>query len=494
MEIMSYETFRKNADGHPRTCVTAVMSGDMETPITLYRKLAEKGGTFLLESVSDGSQRGRYSFIGSGVDKRITAYGYKWKVWNKEECLAEGDGKVIDCLRNIMGETIPSPLEEGPDFIGGVVGMMGYDLIRQYESLGESVKNDWNLPDADFFVVNQLAVYDHAKQTIVLIAVVENEGQLYDQYHMAIKKLKEMNHKIFQPLVDQEEKKDQDENASKKITSTESSFSFEKKVKQAKEYIRNGDIFQVVLSQRYCVDPAPSPFETYRKLRALNPSPYLFYFDFDDYQLVGASPEMLVKCVKGVVETCPIAGTKPRGRTLEEDQKLAEEMVSDEKERAEHLMLVDLARNDIGKVAKFGSVTVDPFMVVKKFSHVMHLVTEVQGKLRQGVDSFDAFIACFPAGTLSGAPKIRAMEIIDELEREKRGSYGGAVGYFSYNGNMDSCITIRSILFHQKKGYVQAGAGIVEDSVPEEEYQESCRKAQGLMQVLAQKDERKEHQ
>ncbi len=339
--------------------------------------------------------------------------------------------------------------------------------------------------------MNQLVAFDHARQTILLMVVTETEGSLFQNYGKAVKKLKQMEETIHQPLVKKSEKHDS-QHESRSISSTETEESFTEKVLKAKEYIRNGDIFQVVLSQRYCVEPAPAPFETYRKLRNLNPSPYLFYFDFDDYQLVGASPEMLVKCIRGTIETCPIAGTRPRGKTTEEDELLATEMASDEKEKAEHLMLVDLARNDVGKVSEFGSVKVDPFMVVKKFSHVMHLVTEVQGKLRNNTNIFDALASCLPAGTLSGAPKIRAMEIIDELEPVKRGPYGGAVGYFSYNGHMDTCITIRSVLFQDQKAYVQAGAGIVEDSVPEAEYQESYRKAQGMLQVLMEEKEREE--
>jgi len=491
MKIMPYEVYEKKAHKNQRVCVTAELPGDTETPITLYQKLQQPGGTFLLESVADGVRRGRYSFIGNNPEKRLTSYGLKWKVQYRDGHVEEGEGKILDHLKEMLGEAIPSPMEEGPDFIGGAVGTMGYDLIRQYEDLGETGTDDRQLPDADFFIMNQLVAFDHARQAILLMVVTETEGSLFRNYGEAVQKLKQLAENIRQPVAEKVEDH-HNQNNSGKISSTETEDSFTEKVLKAKEYIRNGDIFQVVLSQRYCVQPSPPPFETYRKLRTLNPSPYLFYFDFDDYQLMGASPEMLVKCIKGSIETCPIAGTRPRGKTPEEDEALAKEMASDEKEKAEHLMLVDLARNDVGKVSEFGSVTVDPFMVVKKFSHVMHLVTEVQGKLRNDTNAFDALASCLPAGTLSGAPKIRAMEIIDELEPVKRGPYGGAVGYFSYNGHMDTCITIRSVLFQNDIAYVQAGAGIVEDSQPEAEYQESYRKAQGMLQVLMDEKEREE--
>lgn len=491
MKIMPYEIYEEKANKNKRVCVTAELPGDTETPITLYQKLKQPGGSFLLESVEDGVERGRYSYIGSQPEKRLTSYGRKWKIQYKDGDIHEGEGKVMECLKEILGQAIPSPFEEGPDLIGGAVGTMGYDLVRQYEKLGEAGRDDRKLPESEFLIVNQLVAYDHARQGILLIVVAESNGSLLQNYRKTVEQLEELAEKIHQPLVEGENNKLNPQESTRTI-STETEDSFKEKVLKAKKYIQNGDIFQVVLSQRYCVHPSPPPFEAYRKLRNLNPSPYLFYFDFDDYQLMGASPEMLVKCTKGSMETCPIAGTRPRGKTPEEDEALAEEMASDEKEKAEHLMLVDLARNDVGKVSAFGSVVVDPFMVVKKYSHVMHLVTEVQGELRNETDAFDALASCLPAGTLSGAPKIRAMNIIDELEPVKRGPYGGAVGYFSYNGHMDTCITIRSVLFQKDKAYVQAGAGIVEDSKPEAEYLETYRKAQGLLQVLIEEREREE--
>ena len=493
--MMNFVTFQLLAARNPRVCLSKEINGDMETPISLYQKLRAPGGSFLLESVTDGVQRGRYSYMGSRPVQTLTSRDHTWTLTKtapgKRPSTIRGTGRVLEQLRSIL-QAAPSDAaaEEGlPDFTGGAVGTLSYDLVRQVENLPDTTQDDLRLPDACLMLVDELAAYDHARQTIVLMASVDtsnkDEKSLQSCYEAGIQKLTALEEAVNRPGNAMTNSRDQSGKGKKpQLTSTETPESFCEKVKAAKEYIRNGDVFQVVLSQRFQVRPAPDPFDTYRALRNLNPSPYLFYLDFDTFQLAGASPEMLVKVNRGQVETCPIAGTRPRGTDGEEDEAFARDMLSDEKERAEHLMLVDLARNDVGRVSRFGSVTVHPYMEVKKFSHVMHLVSQVQGELAQGQTAFEALTACLPAGTLSGAPKIRAMEIIDEMETKRRGLYGGAVGYFSYNGSMDTCITIRNVVFTGGSAYVQAGAGIVEDSIPQAEYEESVRKASGLLEVL----------
>ena len=504
--MMTYETFHSLAVQQDRVCLSKEINGDMETPISLYQKLRTSGGSFLLESVTDGVQRGRFSYMGSRPAQILTSRNNTWTLTQTnpgaEDSIIRGTGRVLDKLRHML-EASPSDAvaEEGlPDFTGGAVGTLSYDLVRQYETLPDTTRDDLRLPEACLMLVEELAAYDHARQTIVLMVSVdttkcrhtsetfpsvtadENQRRLYEA---GMKKLKAMEAAVNHPTrYEHTGQISREKGRNPGLASTETPESFCGKVAAAKEYIRNGDIFQVVISQRFQVHPAPDPFDTYRALRNLNPSPYLFFLDFDTFQLAGASPEMLVKVNRGKVETCPIAGTRPRGKDAAEDEVYAREMLADEKERAEHLMLVDLARNDVGRVSRFGTVTVNPYMEVKKFSHVMHLVSEVQGELAEGSTPFEALTACLPAGTLSGAPKIRAMEIIDQLETKRRGPYGGAVGYFSYNGSMDTCITIRSVVFTGGSAYVQAGAGIVEDSVPEAEYEESVRKASGLLEVL----------
>ena len=490
--MMSFETFQKLAAQKPRVCLSKEINGDMETPISLFQKIRTSGGSFLLESVTDGVQRGRYSYIGSRPAKILTSQKDSWHLQNQaSERSIHGTGRVLHQLQHML-ECSPSEAkaEAGlPDFTGGAVGALSYDLVRQYERLPDNNRNDLQLPEACLMIVEELAAYDHARQTIILMVSIDTSdkkgSKLKHCYEAGAAKLKMMEAVLKRPANQRTQAGSFSErSAPPRLTSFVTQESFCTKVAAAKEFIRQGDIFQVVLSQRFQVYPAPDPFDTYRALRNLNPSPYLFYLDFDTFQMVGASPEMLVKVKQGQVETCPIAGTRPRGGDLEEDAAYARELLQDEKERAEHLMLVDLARNDIGRVSQFGTVTVNPYMEVKKFSHVMHLVSQVQGELAANQSAFDALTACFPAGTLTGAPKIRAMEIIDELESRRRGMYGGAVGYFSYNGTMDSCITIRNVVFQDGSAYVQSGAGIVEDSIPQAEYEESVRKASGLLEVL----------
>ncbi|ADD02686.1 anthranilate synthase component I [Thermoanaerobacter italicus Ab9] len=451
------------------------INGDELTPINIFYSLEGKN-KFLLESANGGTNWGRYSFIGKDPYLLILSYNRDIKIiTDKEE---HKKGMVLEEIKNVL-QLNYNPLGLDIPFVGGAVGYVSYDTIRLYERLPDKNPDEINIPDVYFMFYKSFICYDHFKHRIYIVYnVYPDEDVEYEEVLQEIngllQEIKSTN-KEFHDLSPQEEK--------------EVNYNFTKKefcqiVKKAKEYIEKGDIFQVVLSQRLKARVNSHPFEVYRRLRSKNPSPYLFYIDFGDFQLLGSSPESLVSVFGDKVTTNPIAGTRRRGKDEEEDLRLKEELLKDEKERAEHVMLVDLGRNDIGKVSEFGSVKIERFMEVDFYSHVMHIVSTVSGKLKRGLTAFDALIACLPAGTVSGAPKIRAMEIIDELENVRRSFYAGAVGYFSYNGNMDMCIAIRTILFKEGYAYVQAGAGIVYDSIPEIEYYETLNKAMALKEVL----------
>jgi anthranilate synthase component 1 len=379
---------------------------------------------------------------------------------------------------------------------GGAVGFFGYDLLQYYEKLPEHRVDDLEMNDLQFMFCDRLVVFDHFKQQIMVIANVHvapgaTDAEIAKEYEWTCRKIDETVERLMQPLtLTGVSHKFMPQDV--ELTGIESNLTKEQfisNVEQAKEYIRAGDIFQVVLSQRFEKRTDVSPLHVYRVLRTMNPSPYMYYLKFDEEVIVGTSPELLVRVEDERVETRPIAGTRPRGRTPEEDNELEKELLADEKERAEHLMLVDLGRNDIGRVAEFGTVKCDSFMEIERYSHVMHIVSNVSGRIRRDKDFFDAFISCLPAGTVSGAPKLRAMEIIAELENEARGAYAGAIGYLGFSGNMDTCITIRTIIFKKGKAYVQAGAGIVWDSIPEKEYEETVNKAKALLKSIRMAEE-----
>ena len=462
--------------------ISLEIEGDTETPITLYKKLCGEGSCYLLESVEGGEKRGRYSYIGR--NPLITIKGYdKGAIIQQEGHSYTEIGNPLEITKRIMKNYEAPHMAKLPSFTGGAVGYIAYDTIRKYEKLPHINEDDLQVPDLHLLITKEVIVYDHVTQKVIIIinTLAEKEGK--DRYEIAVEKLKAIQREVSMKAYGSIEE-DAVVPLPIKYLSNETKESFMKKVARAKEYIRNGDIFQVVLSQRLKVETNLNPFKIYRNLRSISPSPYLFYIDFGEYQVAGSSPELLIKVEGDRLETCPIAGTRERGRTLGEDEKLARELLQDEKEMAEHLMLVDLARNDIGKIAEFGTVEVSRFMDICKYSHVMHIVSNVIGQKKKRFDMYDALISCLPAGTLSGAPKVRAMEIIDELENKKRGIYGGAAGYFGFNGNMDMCITIRSILFKDQSAYLQAGAGIVADSNSEEEYKETLRKLRGLMETI----------
>ncbi|MPW26716.1 anthranilate synthase component I [Alkalibaculum sp. M08DMB] len=459
--------------------VVKEIPGDIDTPITLFNKLCKDQVSFLLESVEVGNKWGRYSFIGRKPHLTIKGSDNKLFLENKDgvEVIS---GKYLDCLRDIF-KKYQMPKNDGlPDFVGGGVGYIAYDVIRDYERLLLVNEDNMELPDIHLLVMEEIIVYDHMRQKILIIIndFVKDNNNSYEQSIQRIDKVEEEIHSAkvyFKKGVVQQ---------SSSYISNETKSSYMEKVEKAKDYIRKGDIFQVVLSQRLEIETNTDPLEFYRLLRSLNPSPYMYYFEFMDYQVVGSSPELLVKLKDNNIETCPIAGTRPRGNDNVEDDKFADDLLNDEKEKAEHLMLLDLARNDIGKLSEFGSVELTHFMEVQRYSHVMHIVSNVIGKLHSKYDMFDVLISSLPAGTVSGAPKVRAMEIIDELENKKRGIYAGSIGYFGFNGNMDMCITIRTVIFHNNKAVLQAGAGIVADSIPESEYEETLKKAGAMLEAL----------
>lgn len=463
---------------------------DMETPIRIFQRYAERKRAFLLESVEGGVQWARYSFIGTDPFLMIT--GKKGKIEiekNGERSLLEG--KPVEELKALL-RTYRSPqLKEMPPFTGGAIGFFGYDLLQYYEKLPAHAMDDLGMDDIRFMFCDQVIVFDHVKQQIMLVGNVHvkpgDSDDTIRQSYMDVCRTLEAAAEQLQDQGPRENVNSRGIPADVDMGDIKSNMTKEKylsNVEQAKEYIRAGDIFQVVLSQRFHIETEVSPLHVYRVLRTLNPSPYMYYLKMDDDIIVGTSPEALVKVDGRRLETRPIAGTRPRGSNEAEDQALADDLLQDEKERAEHLMLVDLGRNDLGRVSEFGTVKCDTFMEIEKYSHVMHMVSSVSGQLSENKDFFDAFLSCLPAGTVSGAPKLRAMEIIAELEREARGAYAGAIGYLGFGGNMDSCITIRTIIFRQGKAYVQAGAGIVWDSVPEKEYEETINKAKGMLKAI----------
>ncbi len=457
---------------------------DMDTPISIYQKVCKKGQGYLLESVEGGENLARYSFIGFEPVITFSAKNGLGKI-RGEQGVQEFSGSPLKELESVMLRYKAPKVPGLPRFYGGAVGYFGYELVRYFEELPDIKPDDLDLPDCYFVFTRFVLIYDHVQHKLKIVCNTEPGDEPEKRYIEALKQIEQVKKIVFQQgsILTASPKVIGVPKAVVKSNLTEERYS--SMVQQAKEYIKAGDIFQVVLSQRFEVSQTTeSPFDLYRNLRVINPAPYLYYLDFDEIKIIGSSPEMLVRVEDNVVATCPIAGTRPRGVTPEEDRVLELELIADQKEKAEHLMLVDLGRNDLGRVCKCGSIEVSDFMVVQRYSHVMHLVSNVKGQLREECTGFDALRACFPAGTLTGAPKIRAMEIIEELEPKKRGIYGGAIGYLSYTGNIDTCITIRTILMNKGKTYVQSGAGIVADSDPAREYQETINKAKALIETL----------
>ncbi|MEX1375938.1 MAG: anthranilate synthase component I [Eubacteriales bacterium] len=451
------------------------ISGDLETPVTLYSKYVGEGKGFLLESAE--MPKGRYSFLGKNPFLTIRSKDEKVVVEQRGK-LSVFDGRALDVAREYIGKYHVTNNSDIP-FVGGAVGTIGYDIIRQYEELPRTNEDTLGLPDVNLLFVRELIAFDHKFQQINIVVLESDDKQGKETAEKKLEAIEKLLHE--NATLENINSVDTHHGEPQSNVSKEQ---FCDMVNKAKKYIYEGDIFQVVLSQRWSIECHAHPFTLYRKLRQINPSAYLFYFNLGDYQVAGSSPEMLVGVRGKTVTTCPIAGTRKRGKDVSEDQALAKDLLADPKEQAEHVMLVDLGRNDMGRVAKIGTVTVPTMMDVRNYSHVMHLVSLVEGEKREEIDSFDVLSTFLPAGTLSGAPKIRAMEIIEELEPSMRGMYGGAIGYFGFDGDMDMCIAIRTMLIHEGMVYMQAGAGIVADSIAESEYEETQNKVQALMQVL----------
>jgi anthranilate synthase component 1 len=471
---------RLAAEGYNRIPVTLETFADLDTPLSIYLKLANQPYTYLLESVQGGERFGRYSIIGLASPTRIVVNAHQVLVLNGNRIAErEDDTNPLDFIAKYMQRFRAAPTTGLPRFCGGLVGCFGYDTVRYIETrLTRSQKpDDLGIPDIVLLLSEEIAVVDNVSGKLTL--VVYAEPGVPGAYQKAQARLRELLAKLREPVRIPAEKPQ----PSQPATSMFGEAQFKKAVLKAKRYITEGDIMQVVLSQRMSKPLTASPMALYRSLRSLNPSPYMFYFDFEDFHVVGASPEILVRLEGDTVTVRPIAGTRRRGVSFAEDQALADELLADEKERAEHVQLLDLGRNDAGRVARVGSIKLTENMIVERYSHVMHIVSNVEARLRPELNAFDVLKATFPAGTVSGAAKVRAMEIIDELEPVKRGIYAGAVGHLGFNGDMDLAIAIRTAIVKDGQLHVQAGAGIVADSDPASEWQETQNKAQAVLRA-----------
>ena len=494
----SLEEFIELAQRGNLVPVTCKLLADVETPVTAYFKIRGQGESFLFESVEGGEHLGRYSFVGCNPRAIVRQSG------DRVEHIQ--DGKVIETFRvsresgeanmvrdglevieRILKKYRPVTLPNLPRFTGGAVGFIGYEFIHDVEPVvPRPPKDDLHTPTMYFLMADELLIFDRVNQTLTVLvnAVVDEFATPAEAYENAVAEIERLVSLLEQPT------ESHPITVAKEVPQMpfESNVAKERfvaNVMKAKEYITAGDIIQVVGSQRFSTSVSASPLDIYRAARSINPSPYMFLLELDGFSLVGASPEIHVRCEEGKVEIRPIAGTRPRGRTAEEDLANEKELLADPKERAEHVMLVDLARNDLGRVCEFGSVQVRDLMIIERYSHVMHIVSQVEGQLRKDRTPYELMRSTFPAGTLSGAPKIRAMQIISEMEQTARGPYGGCVGYFSFSGNLDCCITIRTALLKDGKAYVQAGGGWVSDSIPEAEFQETVNKSKAMLKAVA---------
>jgi anthranilate synthase component 1 len=458
--------------------------GDLLTPAAAFLRVAQgRHRVFLLESVEGGERLARYSFI--GWDPFIVVRGKERSVWSERQGeVVKEETEGFNKLREISEQFKTVSISELPPFLGGGVGYFAYDLVRQFEKLPSQAVDDLGLDDYQVMYFSTILAFDHLRHRIHIITNIFNdrgEGDLEAKYHDALLRIEKIEKRLKVPI---SLPSPIPQSAIPEPVSNISESDYYSNVERAKEHIQAGDIFQVVLSQRFAMQIHCDPFDIYRALRFINPSPYMFFLRMDNLHLVGASPEMLVKVRDGRVEYGPIAGTRPRGKTPEEDERLRSELLADEKERAEHIMLVDLGRNDLGRVCNFGSVNVTDLMRIERYSHVMHLVSSVEGELRKDLDCFHALESCLPAGTVSGAPKVRAMEIIEAMEPRRRGVYGGSVGYIDFSGNLDTCIALRTLVIQGDVAYIQAGGGIVADSDPKREREESINKASALIRAV----------
>ena len=481
---MTYEQFKSLAQDYTAIPVYRRLMADVLTPVSLFLNI-RKGALypFLLESVEGGEQLARYSFLGRNPYKLLEFDGSTVTLKREDGSSTELDRPYFEVLKDLTTAYSEPKLADLPRLTGGAVGYSSYDTVREVENLPHTPQDELNLPEAVWAFYDEVYAFDHVKQQVVIIktAFIEDDSDLETLYRESQESLDAMEKQVY----DSSRGKGSFSIYPERLKSNMDQETFESMVATAKEHIYEGDIFQVVLSQRFETDFEGDRFMLYRALRMVNPSPYLFFLDFGNYAFVGSSPEVLVRVQEGTAELLPIAGTRPRGDTPEEDLALEEDLKNDPKEIAEHVMLVDLGRNDLSRVCKSGTVKPVRSQVIERYSHVMHIVSDLKGELAESRTAVDALMQCFPAGTVSGAPKIRAMKIIDQLEPDKRGPYAGAVGYFDFSGNMDTCIAIRTMVVTENKVYIQAGAGIVADSNPTKEFEETRNKAGALVEALS---------
>jgi anthranilate synthase component 1 len=478
-----FKTFERLAKQGNLVPVYDTYTADMLTPVGAYLRLAHEAKyAFLLESVEGGENIARYTFVGANTSEVFRSRGRAGTLETEAKTL-QFDEDPVEQLRRLSKRYHPVRVPGLPPLIGGAIGYFSYDMVRLVENIPATGKDDLNLDDCVMMFYLGLLAFDHVRHRVWIIRNVftDGPGTLRAKYDAAVEEIRRTRKVIEGPLPKAAPAR---ASSALKVESNMTKKRFADAVRKSKEYIRAGDAFQIVVSQRFSARTSADPFDIYRALRVINPSPYLYFLKVGDLSVAGSSPEMLVKVQGRDAFYKPLAGTRRRGATEAEDAELEANLLADPKERAEHIMLVDLGRNDLGRVCEYGSVKIERLMFVERFSHVMHIVSSLRGRLREGVDCFDALMACFPAGTLSGAPKVRAMEIIDELEPTRRGIYAGAILYLDFSGNLDSCIGLRTLVAKNGRAYVQAGAGIVADSVPETEYEESVNKARAVIKAL----------
>jgi len=484
----TFEEFKECAKRGNLIPVYKEILADLDTPVSAYMKIGSEPYSFLLESVEGGDKWARYCFLGCGPSTIIETKGSTVTLRRNgsEEKKSVEEAIPLTELKNLLSQYQPVEMPDLPRFSGGAVGFISYDMVRYFENLPDQTEDDLNIPDSIFIITDTLLIFDNVTQTIKVVSNAHTEGRdLEEVYRETTEKIDTLARKLRQPVP--ATTAGEPASSAEEDPRIESNFAkehFKEAVLQAKRYIHEGDAIQVVLSQRLKFDLQQDPFTIYRALRTINPSPYMYYLNFEDIQVVGSSPEVLVRLEGEQVEVRPIAGTRKRGKNEDEDRFLEKDLLSDEKELAEHIMLVDLGRNDLGRVSQIKSVEVNEKFTIERYSHVMHIVSNVRGKLKEGLDCFDVLKAAFPAGTVSGAPKIRAMEIIDELEPTRRGIYAGAVGYISFSGNMDTAIAIRTLVVKDQVGYLGVGAGIVADSVPDNEFEETMNKGRAMLKAI----------
>jgi anthranilate synthase component I len=486
----SFAEFEQLAQGHTLVPVYRQLVADALTPVSAFAKLRAGGWSFLFESVVGGERVGRYSFLGSNPFRWFESYGTSVteRIGNQAAFISE-HADPFKFLEQRLREFTAPHLPGLPRFSGGAVGYAGYDTVRYVEKLPNAPPDDRHLPDLSFAFYDQMLIFDHINKTVCVVVHADTRGDLRQAYDSAKQRVDSLVELLSTPSpellpIDIDLNAPRPTAGAKRYESNFGDGGYQEAVRKSKEYIFAGDIFQVVLSQRFRTQTQAKGFDIYRALRVINPSPFMFFVEGGPVTLVGASPEIMCRVENGEMTVRPLAGTRRRGATLEEDKQLAQELINDPKERAEHIMLVDLARNDVGRVAELGSVQISDLLAVERYSHVMHLSSTVTGRLAKEFTAFDAMRSALPAGTLSGAPKVRAMEIIDELEPHRRGPYGGAIGYIDFTGNTDTCIALRTMVLRDQIADVQAGAGIVADSDPDAEYQETVNKAMSLLRAL----------